>query len=283
MRGSIPVPGPSTVRYGGNTACIQVYNNDNRIIFDAGSGIRLWGQSIDLSQKQHVHLFVTHPHWDHINGLPFCPAIFIPGNSISIYGPRTYELSLEDIINGQMRFTYFPIRIAELKSDLTFNEISDRSTVTLDNCTIIAKKLNHPVDCLGYKLTYNNKTFIYLGDNEPYYNVYDDDDEDMETMIKEMNNDLIEFVRDADVLVTDAQYTPQEYESKVGWGHSSTHHVTNMAIKANVKHLIYFHHEPNRSDDEIDLIVEHYQNLVQDKGFNLKIEAAREQSIIEIV
>ncbi len=283
MRGSIPVPGPSTVRYGGNTACIQVYNNDNRIIFDAGSGIRLWGQSIDLSQKQHVHLFVTHPHWDHINGLPFCPAIFIPGNSISIYGPRTYELSLEDIINGQMRFTYFPIRIAELKSDLTFNEISDRSTVTLDNCTIIAKKLNHPVDCLGYKLTYNNKTFIYLGDNEPYYNVYDDDDEDVETMIKEMNNDLIEFVRDADVLVTDAQYTPQEYESKVGWGHSSTHHVTNMAIKANVKHLIYFHHEPNRSDDEIDLIVEHYQNLVQDKGFNLKIEAAREQSIIEIV
>lgn len=275
-RGSIPVPGPNTVRYGGNTSCFEMKKGEDRLVFDAGSGIRAFASSVDLSQKTVLHLFITHPHWDHINGLPLCPVIFIPGNEIHVYGPRTHELSLQDIISGQMSYTYFPVRIAELKATFTYHELSDGDDLDVGPFHISTHKLNHPVECLGYRVTDGSGTIVYLGDNEPYYNIYGDDDPQVLETIAKLNKGLTEFVRDADVLVTDAQYTPEEYRTKVGWGHSSTHHVVNMALKANVRKLYFNHHDPMRTDDDLDAILAHYRKKLRDKGYAMALDATRE-------
>jgi phosphoribosyl 1,2-cyclic phosphodiesterase len=276
VRGSIPVPGPTTMRYGGNTACIELKSDrGDWIIFDAGSGIRVLGESLDLSKKYDISIMISHPHWDHISGFPFFTPIYIPGNNFTIYGPSTNELSIEDVFTSQMKYTYFPVRTAELVAHINYRELTEGSFV-LGGFTIDTIKLNHPVDCLGYKVTYEDKIFVYLGDNEPFYNVYDDNDADVDSMVREMNKRLADFVRGVDVLVADAQYIPVEYAVKRGWGHSTTHHLLNMSIKAGVKKVFFFHHEPLRTDEEIDFIVTHYRKKVREKGFNLWIEAAME-------
>ncbi len=277
VRGSIPVPGPTTLRYGGNTSCFELYTDDgDHLIFDAGSGIRPLGNSIDFSKRKKFHILLSHTHWDHINGLPLSPLIFIPGNEITIYGPRTHELSLEEIINGQMKYTYFPIRIAELKATFKFVELSDGKKFNIENLSIEVSKINHPVECFGYKVGYKDKKFIYLGDNEPYYNMFGNNDAEVETTIAEMNNKLSRFVRGGDVLISDAQYTPDEYRTKVGWGHSSTHHAINLALKSGVKNLFFNHHDPMRTDDELDQIVSHYRRLVKEKGLDINVGATAE-------
>ncbi|PKL38187.1 MAG: MBL fold metallo-hydrolase [Spirochaetae bacterium HGW-Spirochaetae-1] len=283
VRGSIPVPGPYTVRYGGNTSCLELFTaGDERIIFDAGSGLRNLGLSLDLSKPHRISLFISHPHWDHINGLPFFPALFIPGNDITIYGPRTHELSLEDILNGQMQYTYFPIRMAELRANIKYVELVDGQTFNLGGVTISTRKLNHPVNCLGYRVEQEGRIFVYLADNEPYYNIYKDSDPDVESVIQGMNRAVIDFVRGSDLLVADSQYIPSEYEAKRGWGHSTTHHVVNLALKGTVKKVLFFHHEPLRNDDDMDKIISHYRQRMKAKGLSLMIDGAREGEIIEI-
>ena len=281
VRGSVPVPGPETVKYGGNTACLEVYNDEgDRIILDAGTGLRAYGMSLDFSKKHNVDIFISHPHWDHINGFLFFPFIFIPDNTITIYGHRTFDYTLEDIVRGQMQYAYFPVRMEELAAEIKTVEILEGQSFDKGHFHIKTAKLNHPVECLAYRIEYNGKLFVYLADNEPYYNVYEDDDTEMQRFVEDMNNKLIEFVKDADCVIADAQYLPSEFENKKGWGHSSTHHAVNMALKANVKHVLFFHHDPIRTDNDLDLIVQHYRNIVAGKGFNLKVDAAAEGSLI---
>ena len=282
VRGSIPVPGPDTVKYGGNTACLELKSDDGGwIIFDAGTGIRTIATSMDLSKGHDIHLFITHPHWDHISGFPFFAPVFIPGNNVTIYGPGTFEKTLEEIIRGQMTYSYFPVRTEELKANIKFRELKEEA-ISLKNFTIQTITLNHPVTCLGYKVKYIDKTFIYLGDNEPYYNLYNNDDTEVIAFVKDMNKRLINFVKGADMLVTDAQYLPEEYESHKGWGHSTTTDVVNMSIKAGVKKVFFFHHEPVRSDTEIDFLVEHYREKVAEKGYKIEIFAAIENETYEV-
>lgn len=282
VRGSIPVPGPETVKYGGNTACLELKSGEGDwIIFDAGTGIRALAGTLDLSKSHDIHLFITHPHWDHISGFPFFAPVFIPGNNVTIYGPGTFEKTLEEIIRGQMTYSYFPVRTEELMANIQFRELKEE-TVELGNFLIESITLNHPVTCLGYKVKYREKVFIYLGDNEPYYNVYDDDDEEVNAFARDMNRRLVNFVKGADTLVTDAQYIPAEYESHKGWGHSTTHDDVNLAIKAGVKRLFFFHHDPMREDKDLDYLVEHYRNKMVEKGFDLEIFAAMENETFDV-
>lgn len=280
-RGSIPVPGPTTVKYGGNTACLDLRSDEGDwIVFDAGSGIRELAVSLDLSKKHNITLFISHPHWDHISGFPFFIPAFIPGNTINVYGPSTFEKSLEEVMRGQMSYSYFPVRTEELLAKIYFHDIKEEG-LTIGNFAIQSKMLNHPVTCLGYKVKYKNKTFIYLGDNEPYYNVFNDNDSEVSQFADDMNKKLMDFVKDADVLVTDTQYIPSEYESHRGWGHSTTHDAINMAIKANVKKLFFFHHDPQRKDVDLDQIVEHYRKIIKEKGYNIEIYGAMENNSYE--
>ena len=282
VRGSVPVPGISTVRYGGNTSCLEVYNDDGgRMILDAGTGIRAFGTSLDFSRKYKIDIFLSHSHWDHINGLLFLPIIFMKGHTITVYGPRTRERSLAEILSGQMQYTYFPISMDELASPLKAVELKEGEPFDISGFHVNTISLNHPVKCFAYRIEHKGKVFVYLADNEPYA-INESNDPEVNLLAKEKNDNLIKFISNADCVIADAQYLPAEYTKKKGWGHSTTHHVVNMALKAKVKHAVFSHYDPLRTDDELDAIVKHYRSVIAQKGYSIKIDAAIEGNVIKL-
>lgn len=273
VRGSIPSPGPETVRYGGNTACLEVRTDNRIIIIDAGSGIRPLGDHLmahDLPKGPlKVDLFFTHTHWDHILGFPFFTPIFVPGTEIDIYGPVSYESeSLEKAIGGQLKYRYFPVRSNELAAKLRYHTLSETSWYLTNNVKITTKILNHPVSCMGYRFDTPEKSFCTLYDMEPYYNLFSFDNkteaqpdiiEEGDKAVRDETDRIVEFMRDADLVIHDAQYTKEEYESsRRGYGHSFPEYAIDNARKAGVKHLVLFHHDIRRTDRELDLWQKEY-------------------------
>lgn len=299
VRGSIPCPGPDTVKYGGNTSCLELRfeDIDRYIIVDAGSGIRLLGNYImknDLPKGPiETDVFFSHTHWDHIMGFPFFTPIFIPGTTLRVFGPVTYEEDgLDKIIGSQLSYRYFPVRHSELSAKIEYNPLKERSMDMGDGIWVTSKYLNHPILCLGYRFEYKGRSFVTAYDTEPFRNVFPTDPEDPgydeiaaeegEKAAKEENEKFLQFIRGADVLLHDAQYTHKEYlGSKLGWGHSSFEYAINSASKAEVKRLILFHHDPFRKDSELDELIEEYRRKIAGKT-NMKIEIAREGMEIEI-
>lgn len=296
VRGSIPCPGATTWKYGGNTPCIELRTKDPKrlIIIDAGSGIRELGNYLmahDLPEGPiKADIFLTHTHWDHIMGLPFFTPIYIPGNQFTIYGPVTFEdETLKDIIGGQLTYRYFPIRQDELAAKIDYIDLKESIIDLGDGITVKSTYLNHPVLCLGYRFEHHGKIFCTAYDTEPFRNVFCTDpndpsyDEGMaiegEIVAAEENQRLFDFLSGADLLIHDAQYTQEEYESsRLGWGHSSFEHVISMARDINIRKLALFHHEPIRRDDEMDQLTEKYCTK-QDK---IEIFMAKEGIEIEI-
>jgi len=299
VRGSIPCPGPETVHYGGNTSCIEIrYGEDDRlIVIDAGSGIRKLGEHIaknDLSKGPlKFSMFFSHTHWDHIMGFPFFIPIFVPGTEIDIYGPVTYEdEGLEEIIGGQLRYRYFPVKHSELSAKLRYHPLRERSIDLGGGMQLTTKYLNHPILCLGYRFEHEGKVFCTAYDTEPFRNVFPTDPSDPsydeeaakegEAAAKEENEKVLRFFKGADLLIHDSQYTKEEYtSSKIGWGHTSHEYAINAAHKAGVKKLLLFHHDPNRSDDELRSLLETYRSRIAGKS-NLEIEVAREGVVWEL-
>jgi len=299
VRGSIPCPGPDTVKYGGNTSCLELRfeDIDRYIIVDAGSGIRLLGNYImknDLPKGPiETDVFFSHTHWDHIMGFPFFTPIFIPGTTLRVFGPVTYEEDgLDKIIGSQLSYRYFPVRHSELSAKIEYNPLKERSMDMGDGIWVTSKYLNHPILCLGYRFEYKGRSFVTAYDTEPFRNVFPTDPEDPgydeiaaeegEKAAKEETEKFLQFIRGADVLLHDAQYTHKEYiGSKLGWGHSSFEYAINSASKAEVKRLILFHHDPLRKDSELDELIEEYRGKIAGKT-NMKIEIAREGMEIEI-
>jgi len=299
VRGSIPCPGADTVKYGGNTACIELrFQPINRlIIIDAGSGIRALG---DLIMKQDLpkgpiktEIFLTHTHWDHIMGFPFFTPIYIPGTELTIYGPVTYEEdTLDKIVGDQLRYRYFPVRQSELAAKINYAQLQECQKDLGDGIVMRTKYLNHPILCLGYRFEYQGKVLCTVYDTEPFQNVFaqnkdspDFDEEaylEGEIVAKQENEKVLKFFKDADVIIHDTQYTHKEYEAgKIGWGHSTFEYAINAAHKANVKKLFLFHHDPLRKDEELDKLEAVYQSKVKGKS-TLQIEAAREGLLLEI-
>jgi len=278
VRGSVPAPGPKTVKFGGNTPCIEVRFKDlNRvIIIDAGTGIRELGDHLmanDLPKGPiQADIFLTHTHWDHIMGFPFFTPIYIPTSKLKVYGPVTYEDdSLEKVVGGQLTYRYFPVRQAELSSKIEYVALKECQLELGDGITLITKYLNHPLLCLGYRFEYHGKTFCTAYDTEPFRNVFSADPEDPsydeimaqegEKVAGEENKRLEAFYTGADLLVHDAQYTQEEYESaRVGWGHTTYEHAIAAAKRGKIKHLALFHHDPTRTDTQIGELEEKYFN-----------------------
>lgn len=270
VRGSIPCPGPQTVKYGGNTPCIELRFEElgRQIIIDAGSGIRELGNYMmanDLPKGPiTTEIFLTHTHWDHIMGFPFFTPIYIPGSQLKVYGPVTYDGdTLEKIVGGQLTYRYFPVRDVELAANIEYFDLKEEKLDLGDGIFLTTKYLNHPILCFGYRFEYQGKVFCTAYDTEPFRNLFctDPDDpsydeamaEEGEVVAKEQNDLLEQFFSHADLLVYDTQYTQEEYESaKIGWGHSSFEHATAAANRANVKKMAFFHHEPVRSDAQMD-------------------------------
>ncbi len=270
VRGSIPCPGPATVRYGGNTPCIELRfsDPDRLIIIDAGSGIRELGNHLLATETGPVRteIFLTHTHWDHIMGFPFFSPIYIPGTELTIYGPVTHEKdSLEDIVGGQLTYRYFPVRHVELGADITYRHLKEGVFDLGGGVTLHTKYLNHPVLCLGYRFECRGMSVCTVYDTEPFANIFTEDpgdpayDEQMAEegalVAAEQNQAVEDFFRGADILIHDAQYTWNEYrQGKTGWGHSPMERVAESAARAGVRRLFMFHYDPMRDDDANDLL-----------------------------
>ena len=299
VRGSIPCPGPDTVRYGGNTSCLELRfgEQERLVIVDAGSGIRDLGNSLlktDLPKGPiTTEIFFTHTHWDHIMGFPFFTPIYIPKTKLTIYGPVTYEEdTLDKIIGEQLRYRYFPVRQSELAAQFKYQALKECRLDIGDGIRVTTKYLNHPVLCLGYRFEYEGKVFCTVYDTEPFQNVFAQDpsspdyDEEAfkegEIASRQENEKIMKFIYGADLVVYDTQYTHKEYlNGKVGWGHTSFEAAINTVHKAKVKKLVCFHHDPLRKDDELDGLLEQYRKRVSGKS-GLVIEGAREGMTITV-
>jgi phosphoribosyl 1,2-cyclic phosphodiesterase len=295
-RGSIPCPGPATVRYGGNTACLEIRADERLVIVDLGTGVKPlgdWLMGNDFKRGPiDADIFITHTHWDHIMGFPMFTPIFIPGTQLRIRGPVSYEDdSLESIIGAQLSYRYWPVRQSELAAHIEYAQLKETTLDLGGGLVVTTKYLNHPILCLGYRFEYQGKSLVTAYDNEPFRNVFPTDpaddnyDEDAakegELVSREENEKLLQFVKGADVLIHDTQYTKKEYEAgKMGWGHSSYEHAINAANKAGVKKLVMFHHDPNRTDDQLEELELGYQRRIKGKT-SMEICMAREGMTIQ--
>lgn len=260
VRGSIPSPGPNTQRYGGNTTCIEVRtDNNDLIVLDGGTGIFPLAQTLLKELPINAHIFNTHSHWDHIQGLPFFIPIFIPGNTIHLYGAfdPISGAGPERIMSIQMQYSYFPVREAEVQSRIQYQTVMPHEAVKIGPTTITPTLLSHPVVNLGYRIDCNGKSVFFTGDHEPHYNIYEPDDDghdEYQTLIEEQQRSIVEAIRGVDVLIADSSYTIGEYPSKKGWGHGTFDSCIELALAAGAKILYCTHHEPTRSDDDLEKV-----------------------------
>lgn len=258
VRGSIATPGPSTARTGGNTTCLEVRGDDGTlIILDGGTGIHPLALSLLRELPVKAHIFVSHTHWDHIQGLPFFIPIFIPGNEITIHGPidPVSNQGIEQVMAVQMQYSYFPVREAELKAQLNYRSLIPGETVTIGEVSITPILLNHPVINYGYKIECRGKSLFFTGDHEPHQNIYAPEDEGyafFQSMIEEKENAIAEALSGVQVLIADTSYTDAEYPAKKGWGHGSFGASIRFAHRIGAQTLFCTHHEPTRSDDALE-------------------------------
>jgi phosphoribosyl 1,2-cyclic phosphodiesterase len=225
-------------------------------VFDSGTGIRTCGLDLARRKVKKIHLFITHTHWDHIQGFPFFTPAYIPGTEINIYGPIHFEKKLQHIMDLQMDYAYFPISMQQLNAKITYADLKE-AKVQIGDTLITTKYSNHPVTGLCYKISNGGKTIVYSGDTEPYYNNINggdpsgmdevSEDESVDDLVNERNEHHKLFCT-SDVLIHDAQYTEEEYEKFKGWGHSPMETVIKMAIDGGVKRLVLNHHDPAHTD-----------------------------------
>ena len=260
VRGSIPSPGEATRRFGGNTTCLEIRTSgDDLIILDGGTGICPLARTLVDELPLTAHIFNTHSHWDHIQGLPFFLPIFIPGNHVRLYGaidPVTGD-GPERIMNVQLQYNYFPVREAEMKCRFDYVPIVPQVPVAVGTATVTPVLLNHPVLNLGYRVDDQGRSIFFTGDHEPHDNIYDRDDEsyaEYQGLIDERRLSIIEAIRGVDILVADAAYTREEYPAKKGWGHGTFDSCIQLATEAGVGTLYCTHHEPTRSDDDLERV-----------------------------
>jgi phosphoribosyl 1,2-cyclic phosphodiesterase len=285
----MPCPGPDTVLFGGNTACLEIRAGDRLIIIDSGTGIRLLGDKLIsgdyIKGPVDADIFITHTHWDHIMGFPMFVPLFIPQSRLRIRGPvSSEEDTLESIIGTQLSYKFWPVRQSELAANIEYDQIKETTLDLEGGVKVITKYLNHPILCMGYRIEYHDKVIVTAYDHEPYRNIFPTDpkdpgyDEDAalegETVAKEENEKILKFFKDADILIHDTQYTEAEMEKHRGWGHSSYELAIDAAVRAGVKKLIFFHHDPGRTDWQLENLENNYQSLIADKG--LEVLMARE-------
>jgi phosphoribosyl 1,2-cyclic phosphodiesterase/CheY-like chemotaxis protein len=285
VRGSIPVPGKSTVRYGGNTSCVEVRADGEIIILDAGTGIRLLGLALDEEfgpRSMKLTLLISHTHWDHIQGLPFFSPAYNQKNLIRVLGYEGARAGLAKILASQMETPFFPVSLRQLPSHLAIEELRDME-FQVGTVEVRSKFANHPGICVGYRLATSSGSIAYFPDNEPYEELKlllasrDGISEDQaRDFAGAERKKMVEFLWDCDLAIMDTQYTEEEYTKHVGWGHSSVDSVVSLALDANVSKLLLFHHDPNHDDQMIDKMVEHARALVAKSGKPMEVEAARE-------
>ncbi len=272
VRGSIPTPGPTTVRYGGNTSCIEVRTEDQIIILDAGTGLRPLGQAL-IAEFNGVPLkltlLLTHTHWDHIQGLPYFLPVYRPQNRVRILGYEGARLGLENILTSQMESQFFPISLGDVAANVLIEELKDFD-FQIGRVQVRACRANHPGHCVGYRLFGSGGSIAFFPDNELRSSRRNG------AARANANREITEFLRGTDALIMDTQYDRGEYRRHLGWGHGCVDDVVAMALDAGVKRLFLFHHDPDHTDAKITAMVVHARKLVAARKGKLRVEAARE-------
>jgi len=287
VRGSIASPGPTTIRYGGNTSCVEVRSGRELIVLDAGTGIRLLGDSLRkefAGRPIKATLLLTHTHWDHIQGLPFFRPAYDQGNSVTVLGYEGAQQSLLKTLSAQMDSAFFPVSLDQLKGSLAVQELKELE-FRVGPIPVQATFTNHPGITLAYRLCTPCGGVVYMPDTEilPFprprpgeAGVAAPAEPTSEEFSDYKNQLLAEFAQDAEVFICDAQYTAEEYEQHKGWGHSCIDDTVTMALRAKVRRLLLFHHDPARDDAGVDQMVAHARALVAAQGASLQVDAAAE-------
>jgi phosphoribosyl 1,2-cyclic phosphodiesterase/CheY-like chemotaxis protein len=278
VRGSIATPGPGTVFYGGNTTCVEVRADGELIVLDAGTGIRPLGLALAKEfggKPLNLTLLLTHTHWDHIQGFPFFVPAYNPKNNVRILGYEGARQGLAATLGTQMESPYFPVGLKELPGNIQIEELRDME-FTVGKVRVQAMFVNHPGICVGYRLNTSAGTIVFIPDNEPFHRMKAGPgtaDAKALEFAEQQDARLVEFIRDADVLIIDAQYDLEEYEQRIGWGHACVDDVAALATRANVKQLFLHHHDPAHDDERVSRMLAHARQLV---GNGTHVEAARE-------
>lgn len=248
VRGTLPVPGQHSLRYGGNTNCVTLKTDDGHfLIFDAGTGIKMLSDFL-VEKKQlplKATLLISHPHYDHINGLPFFLPLYMPENQIQILGGMHGAMDIHTLLSGQMDNVYFPVTMGEFAAHLTFRTLKEETISLGAGMTVSTIFLDHPGGSLGYRVDWKRQSFCYLTDNEFY-------PEHSRFYDQKKIERLVEFMQGASFVVMDTTYTEEEYIAKIGWGHSSVGRAVALIERARVKQFCLFHHDPGQMDEDID-------------------------------
>ena len=252
VRGSIPTPGAAYIKYGGNTACVHVeLNYGTDIILDSGTGIRLLGNKLK-NKTSPIHLLLSHNHWDHIQGFPFFSPIYQANRDIFIYPGQT-SLAQHDHILQQMEGSFFPVSPCDLHANIQIKTLPENQmSWQIGNAKIKRLRMNHPGKGSAYCLEEDGVKLAYITDNELY-----------PPYQKETNFlGFVDFAKDADMIIHDAQYLASDMPDKSGWGHSVAEEAVKLALACQAKHLALYSHDPDRTDKDIDMIVEHCEQYI---------------------
>lgn len=290
VRGSIPTPGPGTVHYGGNTACVEIRAGKEIIILDAGTGLRALGRSLVQEFKDQplqLTLLLTHTHWDHIQGLPFFAPLYQAGCRLRIFGYEGARRGLVNVLSGQMESPYFPVPFGELPGNVEIEELKDMR-FQVGPVRVESWFANHPGICVGYRLFAADGSVAFFPDNEPQARhrleaaKCPEDSITALQFAREEEQKLTEFLRGTDVLILDSQFDCQEYQKHVGWGHGCVDDAVALALRARAKRLVLFHHDPDHDDAKVTAMTESARQMVQKAGGSLIVEAAREGEQIRL-
>jgi phosphoribosyl 1,2-cyclic phosphodiesterase/DNA-binding response OmpR family regulator len=277
-RGSIPKPGPSTVRFGGNTSCVEVRTGTGSlVVLDCGTGAHALGHALVAARTRPLrgHLLITHTHWDHIQGFPFFAPFFQAGDEWDVYAPRGLRESLRETLAGQMQYTYFPVTPEQFAATVRYHDLVE-GEFSLDDVRVTTRYLNHPALTLGYRLEADGVRLVYATDHEPHSRALA---EGTATELAGEDVRHAEFLAGADLVIHDAQYTASEYGAKVGWGHSTIESVLAVTRAAGVRRVALFHHDPHRSDAELAGVVATARNAA---GATLEVLCAAEGDTVEV-
>ncbi len=287
-RGSIATPGPHTIHFGGNTSCVEIQTKDGALfILDCGTGARLLGEHLNKSRKKPISgtILIGHAHWDHIQGFPFLAPVFAPGNSFAVYGPKGGKRSLQQVLAAQMEYTFFPIDLSQLSSTLTYHHLNEGSHL-IGNVKITTQYLHHPAVTLGYRIEADGVSILYLCDHEPFSDILwrsDSEPGRLESILHEGDRRHALFMRNADLVIHDSQYTKEEYPAKKNWGHSHYDYVVGIASAAGVKQLLLTHHDPNHDDAFLKEIELKAQNLAKTFDGSLQVACAYEGLELDVI